>query len=194
MTEITRFMSYWQDPNARRRVLDARRKRYHEDPEFRASEIERVKRGRKSKAKPRGRKRGSPNKPKEVEIAGRRVVLVGLGEAAQRIGVSKSVLRTYDDQGIIPRNREIDGLGRRWYPEDFVEWLKPFLKDQSRKREPHWALQSRIEHAWPTAAVTRIEDAHDSVDRQAHPSDPDHGSTDGEDRFGSSGGPEFGSA
>jgi len=187
-------MAYWQDPNARRRVLDARRKRYHEDPEFRAAEIERVKRSRKSKVKPRGRKRGSPNKPKEVEIAGRRVVLVGLGEAALRIGVSKSVLRTYDDQGVIPRNRVIDGLGRRWYPENYIEWLKPFLKDQSRKREPHWAIQSRIEHAWPAAEVTRInEDVHDAGD-EARSGDPDHGSTNGEDGCGQAGGAELGPA
>jgi hypothetical protein len=141
----------------RERILDSRRKRYQEDPDFRAAQLERV-RARRAEKKSEPKKR-SPNLQRVFTVDGFPVLMVGLGEAALLTGFSKKGFRVLDDTGTIPRNRVVDHLGRRWYPKDFVEWLVPFLADQGRRREPRWKLKERVERAWIGAEVTNIGDS-----------------------------------
>jgi hypothetical protein len=147
---------YWGNPSFRERVLDDRRRRYQEDPAYRAAQLERSKSARSKDSKPA--KPRSPNHPRIFEIGGFPVLMVGLGAAAEKVGLSKKGFRTLDDDGVIPRNRLIDSLGRRWYPSDYVDWLVPHLAEQSKKREPKWILKERVEHAWKLSTTTKIGD------------------------------------
>lgn len=53
----------------------------------------------------------------------------------------------------------MDQLGRRWFPEAFIEFLKPLLVDQRLRKDPLWRLKGRVEAAWTqplTAGIPRL--------------------------------------
>lgn len=112
---------------------------------------------KKRKRKPRnGPGVRGVNRPRTVTINGAEVPLIGLGGAAKMVGVTKVSFRAYDDNGVIPRNRMIDELSRRWYPVAFIQWLVPFFDQQSTRRTPLWEIKARVERAWPDATVPKI--------------------------------------
>lgn len=153
MSGFSRFVRLWQSGDGfRERVNADRKKKYHENAEVKKAKQE----ASRSRYQPKGRTGRGPNKSKTIEHEGATVVLIGLGEAARRLGITKTTLRAYDEQRIIPRNRVTDDRAprsvRRWYPEAFIEFLKPLLVDQGRRREPLWSLKRRVEDAW-TAAI-----------------------------------------
>jgi len=127
-----------------------KKRRYRDDAEF----AERVRGAARSryvpKESPSERKRGR-NKSRAQPIGDQLVVCLGLGEAADRLGIHKTTLNRYEDRGVIPLNRLIDSRQRRWYPEAFVEFLAPIFKRQSDLREPLWRLRLEVERAWKEA-------------------------------------------
>jgi hypothetical protein len=153
----SRFAFYWSNPDFREKTLYQRRSIYHDNPEARAAQIERV-RARRAKAEAKPDKPRRPNQRRVFEIEGFPVIFVSLGEAAQLVNLSKKGFRTLDDEEVIPRNRLIDRLGRRWYPSDFIAWLAPHLSEQGKKREPRWLLKERVEHVWRLTQMTKIGD------------------------------------
>lgn len=155
MSGDSRFVHYWSDPLVRDKILYQRRCLYADDPKVRAAQLERV-RARRAEKEPAPAKKRAPNQRRVFEVVGFPVIMVSLGEAAQRVNLSKKGFRTLDDEEVIPRNRLIDRLGRRWYPSDFIEWLVPFLSEQSKKREPRWLLKERVEQAWRLTQMTKI--------------------------------------
>jgi hypothetical protein len=99
--------------------------------------------------KPRGR-----NKPRVIPVGDAFVVFVGLGQLADACGLSKQVIRRYEERGVIPINRLTDERGRRWYPMQFVEFLAPLLQGQTKRKELLRSLRSRVEQAWTEATST----------------------------------------
>jgi len=95
---------------------------------------------------PRGR-----NQPRTIEVDGSPVLVCGIGHAADAWNLSKKTIRAYEDAEVIPLNRVIDKLGRRWYPVAFVALLKPVLENQRTKRLPRWKLKDWVERVWKLA-------------------------------------------
>lgn len=153
MSGIVSLISYGGDAARRERILKQKRDRYKNDAKHRAAKLAAAKRRKKSH-KPSCRRRGR-NKPKVYTFPnGQLILLLGLGQAADICGVSKSTLRRYEAEGVIPLNRLVDRRGRRWYPKPFILWLSFLLQDQSRRREPLWCLKRRVEQAWAKAQET----------------------------------------
>jgi len=160
MSDMSRFVQFWQNnPDRRDEINRARREKYQRDAEHR----EKVKDAAKSRYTPtvgKGRPKGAANRPRHAKIGDQLVLVLGLGAAAERLGLTKATLRNYDDKGIIPRNRTVDGLNRRWFPEAFIEFLKPIFADQRRRKDPLWRLKVRVETAWREAVgVPRFPEA-----------------------------------
>lgn len=100
--------------------------------------------------RPRRRHRG-PNKPIVRWLSGEDVTLLGAGMTADEVGISKRALARYHEHGVIPDNFWEDEIGRRWYPKEYVEFLRPLLAEQRIRREPLWRLQARVEREWQRA-------------------------------------------
>ena len=148
MSQFVSLVSYGGDAERRERILKQKRDRYKKDEEHRAAKLAKSNSRYKKVKKPSGRKRGR-NKPKVHALPnGKLILLLGLGQAADLCGVSKQTFRRYETQSVIPLNRLVDAVGRRWYPKPFVEWLVPLLQRQSAQREPLWCLKRRVEQAW----------------------------------------------
>ena len=136
----------------RERDRERKNKRYAEDEEFR----EQKKALARARYTPvpedaRSTRTRGRNKPRTLPIDGNLYVCIGLGEAADLLGVHKTTLRGYDDRGVIPQNRLVDSRGRRWYPKVFVELLAPIFQRQSEERRPLWCLRREVQRAWAQA-------------------------------------------
>jgi hypothetical protein len=151
MSEFAQFISYGGSPKRREQQLRRKKKRYHEDDEHREKK-KAASRARYTPVAKRVKRRRGRNKPRPWTLPdGRIILLIGLGQAADALSVSKQTLRGYEDREVIPVNRLVDSRGRRWYSQEFIEFLAPLLKDQSKLREPLWCLRSRVEQAWTKA-------------------------------------------
>lgn len=148
--EWANFVTYGGSPERRDKSRKRKKKRYAEDDDYRQRQIDAAKaRYQRTKPKPRGRKPRGPNKPKPHFLAdGRLISLLSAGAAAEAVGISKRTLISYEDKEVIPLNRLMDAQGRRWYPDEFIEFLKPLLAHQSDLREPLWRLKKRVQLAW----------------------------------------------
>jgi hypothetical protein len=177
VTEFSRFVQFWNKNGPR--INEERRTKYATDAERREAQ----RKAAKERYVPKGPNRRGPNKPKTIIVGDVTATVIGLGEAARRLGMTKGTLRGYDDRGVIPANSHVDSEGRRWYPEAYVDFLAPLLADQGRRREPLWRLKARVEDAWKAAAPTipRLpqETTHDAAKREDRGSDDDSGAPGG---------------
>lgn len=151
--EWANFIAYGGSPEERDKARKRKKKRYEENDDYRQRQIDNAKaRYQRTKPKPVGRKPRGPNKPKPHFLPdGRLISLLSAGAAAKAIGISKRTLISYEEKEVIPTNRLMDDRGRRWYPDEFIEFLKPILEHQSDLREPLWRLKQRVQLAWQDA-------------------------------------------
>lgn len=174
MGDFAEFIAYGGDPEKRDKERKRKRDRYANDPELRAKKIAAAKaryEKRKKRIKTLRKARGR-NKPRPYMMPdGRMTILLSLGAAADECGVAKKTLISYEEREIIPINRLIDDNHRRWYPREFVAFLKPLLEGQSSRRDPLWKLKSRVEHAWDEAQDGKIpilKESEDAPEVPAH--------------------------
>ena len=157
MSDWANFIAYGGSPEKRDKERKRKRDRYAADAEFREkkkadAKAQYEKRKKRMKRLRKAVKRRGRNKPRPYALPdGRMTMLLSLGDAADECGVSKKTLITYDTQEIIPTNRLIDTRHRRWYPREFIAFLKPLLEGQSSRRDPLWRLKQRVEQAWDEA-------------------------------------------
>lgn len=152
MNEWANFIAYGGSPEKRDKERKRKRDRYANDEDHRekvkAKAKARYGAKRKNQIK-RLRKARGRNKPKAWMCPkGKHILLMGLGATADACNLSKKTFLSYEEREVIPINRVIDEQGRRWYPREFVEFLKPLLEKQSIRREPLWKLTRRVEQAW----------------------------------------------
>jgi hypothetical protein len=158
MSEWSQFIAYGGSPEKRDKERKRKRDKYANDPEHRekkkAEARARYAAKRRDRIQKLRRARGR-NKPKPYILPnGKTTLLIGLGATADACGISKKTLVAYEERGVIPINRLIDVNSRRWYPKEFVAFLKPLLENQSSQREPLWRLKRRVERAWQEAEGT----------------------------------------
>lgn len=147
-TKIVRnadFRRKWrEDRTLAERALSKRRARYANDPEYRESIKESVRKSREAK-QPSEQKR-SYNRDKVVVIDGVGVRLLSSGKAAAIIGVSARTLDLWEKKAVIPVNRAKDSLSRRWYPVAFVDFLAEHAALRQDHRCDEWSR--RVKDAW----------------------------------------------
>ena len=133
-----------EDRRTAEKILQQRRDRYANDPEYAESIKKSVRRQRKKK-KPSDRKR-SFNRDKVIVVNGTSVTLVSSGKAASLIGVSPKTIKHWEKKRFIPINRTKDPLGRRWYPVEFVMFLAEQARNRPSDRLDEWSMQ--VKEAW----------------------------------------------
>lgn len=134
-----------EDREHAEKVLDRRRERYANDPAYRESIKESVRKNRKKKG-PSNRKR-SFNRDRVMIVNGTSVFLYSSGKAAHHIGVPARILELWENKSVIPVNRATDSVGRRWYPSDFVEFLAEHYS-ASPPNQPTDMWSKQVKEAW----------------------------------------------
>lgn len=142
----SRFVRWWQAN--RETVNERRRAKYKNDKEFREKE-----RARKRFNPQQGRKRRFP-KPKIYYHKGEPIILWSVGRVAEYLGISKRTIANLESKGSIPTNRVVDDLRRRWWPEAYVKWLKPFVDHRKSKEITAREFSRRVWNGWRQALAT----------------------------------------
>lgn len=117
---------YWREN--KERILAKRRERYASDETYREAVKERSRRRWREELRHGGRTKGrNPDKrylrPKIVTIRGRDVKVFGIGEFADMIGYTIATVKNWEHLGVLPKPTAVDGMGRRWYSNAFIEWF-----------------------------------------------------------------------
>lgn len=119
------------NPTAYDELLRRRRQSYQNDEEARRKQLAANAAWRKKQKKQKKRQtraRGLP-KPKLLYVGGQPVEFWSVGRSASFLGVSKQTITNLENLGTIPVNHYVCESSRhRWWPADFVRWLKPFFQ------------------------------------------------------------------
>jgi hypothetical protein len=139
-----------EDRNTAEKVLKYRRARYANDPNYKKSIKESVRRQRRKK-EPSNRKR-SFNRDKIILINGVSVSLFSSGKAAHLLGISPRTLKNWDKAARIPQNSVKDRLGRCWYPAEFIRFLIKQIDNKKKVGLVIWSLQ--VKEDWQTTQLS----------------------------------------
>lgn len=139
-----------EDRRTAEKILQQRRERYANDPDYAESIKESVRRQRE-KQEPSDRRR-SFNRDKIIVINGVPVTLISSGKAGKMLGVSPRTIENWESKGYIPLNRAKDALGRRWYPTEFILFLANHTSNRPRGRLDEWSM--RVKDAWQNVQLS----------------------------------------
>lgn len=125
-------------------VLEKRRKRYRQDAVYRKQILDSAKKRRDEQETPKKKvkstekrapgKRGFP-RPKVVMLNDEQVVLQSFGFMRAKTGLHKLTLTKWLEEGVLPECSLTDDQGRRWYPEQFVEFVRRVVQIREDERE-----------------------------------------------------------
>ncbi len=145
----SKFSEWWKNnPDKSEKIKDRRRKRYAEDPIHAERERERK---RKAYAEKK-RQEASPGprlpKPKLIWHEERMVEVWSVGRVAAHLEVHKRTISSLEARRAIPTNRTVDSIGRRWWPAEFVEWLKGFFDLRKTGKLSPQEFSTRVWNEW----------------------------------------------
>lgn len=141
---MSRFVEWWKNnPEKAEEIRRRRRERYRQ---YRDRELERK---RVSRVADRQRL----PKPKTVTVDDLQVELWSVGRTSKFLGIHKRTLAGLEARRAIPINRITDSRGRRWWPADFVKWLKPYFDLKNSKKITAREFRSRVSNDWKLAIV-----------------------------------------
>jgi len=128
----SRFIQWRQsNPSAYDELLARRREKYANSEEAREKQLRHNanwrKKQKQKKATKERKARPRQRKPKIIEIDDVPVAFWSVGRVADFLGLHKRTLAVLEQTGTIPINRFKDKNGHRWWPVDFVYWLKPYF-------------------------------------------------------------------
>jgi len=125
------------NPDAYEEVLRRRRKRYSESEDYRQRQLQHTAEWREKQRKSRKKKKKAVGKrtpkPKVFSISGLQIECWSAGRMAEFLEVDKKTIINLEKGGSIPINRVTAPNRRRWWPAEFVRWLKPYF--EQRKTE-----------------------------------------------------------
>jgi len=133
--------SYYQ--KNRDRLLEKKRSRYADDPEYR----DRV------KADASTRRKASSAKGVQVEVLGKLVPAMRVRVVAQSIGKSVSTMNFWQKHGTIPETPYRTPGGYRLYTEEMVGGIAMALKSVSKPSRGDDSFRSVVTLAWRRAGV-----------------------------------------
>jgi hypothetical protein len=154
---MSRFIRWrMTDPDAYQRHLEDRKKRYAEDEEFRESQLRynaawREKKKKKNSKKPAVKR---PRKPRTLDVNGKKVEFWSVGRMANTLGVCNRTITNLEKVGSIPINHLLDKR-RRWWPADFVLWLKPFFEARQNGISAQ-EFHRRVWTGWTEAQIAGV--------------------------------------
>ena len=140
---VSRFVQWRNNnPQGYEALLHRRRESYQTDEDRRLKQLQHNANYRKKVKSRAGEQKRSPRqrKPKIMLLNNRSVEFWSVGRMAAHLGISKRTITALEDEGRIPINRYVDQNNHRWWPAEFVRWLKPFFdarKDGVSAREFH---------------------------------------------------------
>lgn len=127
------------NPNSYEEVLRRRRERYADDEAYRQSQLQHTaewrEKQRKDKSKKQKRRilgKRTP-KPKFFLVDDHQIECWSAGRTAEFLEVDKKTITNLEQSGTIPTNRIVADNRHRWWPANFVRWLKPYF--EQRKSE-----------------------------------------------------------
>lgn len=141
-----RRTNWKEDREKSEEILRKRQERYASDEKYREAVKERARLRRKNT--PKSDRKRSFNKDRVIYVDGSPVVLWSVGKAAAAIGVSKSTLASWERKSIIPINRMVDDIGRRWYPQEFVMFMAEAVNERENKKGRLDAWSRRVKSKW----------------------------------------------
>jgi len=109
----------------RDKLSEKRKEKYASDPQHR-EKIKESSRDWYDENKPEsvGPRRGRGfNRPRVLNVDGEQLLCHCAGEVARRIGIGVQTLSDWERDGIVPPATARDDLKRRWYSEDYIEFL-----------------------------------------------------------------------
>lgn len=145
----SKFTKWWQDnPDKAEEIRSRRREKYANNTKVRDKELER-KRKDYLRSKTSSTKRFP--KPKLHWFKDRLIELWSVGATAEFLGVHKRTLSGLELKGTIPKNRLVDDNGRRWWPETYVKWLKPYFSERQTEKLTAQEFSLRVWNDWKLA-------------------------------------------
>ena len=162
----SRFKRWWDNnPDKAEEIRRRRRERYAENAE---SE-------RRRKRKERARKSSVVKRyprPRLFTHNGELVEAWSVGRVADYWGIHKRTNSSLESREAIPINKFIDENKRRWWPVDFVEWLKPYFDLRSSKKITPREFTKRVWNDWTSADVTKLALTNGVKDEQRRDNSP----------------------
>jgi len=127
MSNQSRFLQWkTNNPDSYEELLQRRKKRYRESEEFRQRQLKHTADWREKQRRDKQPKKRTP-KPRNFQIDGSQVECWSAGRTADFLGVDKKTVTNLEKNGTIPTNHVVAPNRRRWWPAEFVQWLKPFF-------------------------------------------------------------------
>lgn len=142
------------NPGAYKELLRRRKKRYRENEEFRTRQLQHTADWREKKRQDKHPRKRTP-KPKDFQINGTQVECWSAGRTADFLGVDKKTVTNLEKNGTIPTNHVVALNRRRWWPVEFVRWLKPFF-DARKSGTSAQELHRRVWIGWSEEQVRGV--------------------------------------
>jgi hypothetical protein len=127
MTNQNRYIQWkTNNPDSYKELLRRRRERYKRNEEYRKRQLQHTAAWRKRKGKEGVTKKRTP-KPKIFQVGEQEVECWSAGRTADFLNVDKKTISNLEKSGAIPTNHLVSANRRRWWPAEFVQWLKPYF-------------------------------------------------------------------
>ena len=110
-------------------LLRRRRKKYANDDDAREKQLAHNAAWREKQKKRKTSKKRTPQ-PKTFTINDQPVECWSIGRTAEFLGVSKQTVPNLEDTSTIPTNHYVCPSRRRWWPAEFIRWIKPFFESR----------------------------------------------------------------
>lgn len=146
MTGESRFVRWWREnPEKAEAIKERRRQKLEQNPALRDAERKRHRRRRK-----RSKRAKRVLRPRVIYHDGQPVEVWAAGMVSDYLDCPKRTITWMENHDRIPINRWQDSLKRRWWPADFVRWLKSFFVARQRREISAREFAQRVFEGWST--------------------------------------------
>ena len=118
------------NPDSYEEVLRRRRERYRASDEYRERQLQHTAEWRKKQRKKQKAVKNLP-KPKLFNVNGHAVECWSAGRVAYFLDVDKKTITNLEERGSIPTNHLVAPNRHRWWPAEFIRWIKPYFEQKS---------------------------------------------------------------
>lgn len=144
------------NPDSYEEVLRRRRERYQQDEEYRKSQLQHAAEWREKKRRERkkAKKRKRTPKPRLFLFEDRQIECWSAGRTAEFLGVDKKTITNLEKSGTIPLNHGVAANKHRWWPANYVRWLKTFFEEKAEI--PAQEFSRRVWIGWSEEQVRGV--------------------------------------
>jgi len=147
------------NPASYEEVLRRRRERYAESNAYRSRQLSHTADWRSKQKTAKKKKKKPPRKrtpkPKMFRVDDIQVECWSAGRTAEFLDVDKKTITNLEHAGTIPTNHLVTANGRRWWPAEFVAWLRQFFEER-KLGIPAQEFHRRVWIGWSEEQVRGI--------------------------------------